>query len=227
MKLPDINLIIDFDSTFVKVEGLEELAKISLRNRPDRDYVISRIKEITDQGMAGEIMFQESLQKRLELFCPHKSNIATLTELLKQEVTPSVLDSRSFFKENADNIYIISGGFKDWILPVVRDFGITDEHVLANDFLYEEHGSISGIDLNNPLTRSGGKGLSVDALRLPGKIVVIGDGFTDYEIKSSGFADMFVMFTENVRRPKVEKLADIIAEDWNKVLSALQSSTLY
>ena len=40
------NLFIDFDSTFVKVETIDELASVSLQNDPDKDTKINLIKSI-------------------------------------------------------------------------------------------------------------------------------------------------------------------------------------
>jgi D-3-phosphoglycerate dehydrogenase len=54
-------LVFDFDSTFTQVEGLDELAAIALTGQPDQATRVAAIKALTDQGMAGEIGFQESL----------------------------------------------------------------------------------------------------------------------------------------------------------------------
>ena len=42
-------LFIDFDSTFVKVETINELAKLSLKNDPEADTKISMISDITNK----------------------------------------------------------------------------------------------------------------------------------------------------------------------------------
>ena len=58
--LEKINIIIDFDSTFTKVEGLDELAKIALAGRSDRAELVKKIQDITDRGMSGELKFAQS-----------------------------------------------------------------------------------------------------------------------------------------------------------------------
>ena len=40
--------IIDFDSTFTKVEALDELGAISLQNNPNLANILLEIKDITD-----------------------------------------------------------------------------------------------------------------------------------------------------------------------------------
>ena len=50
------NIIIDYDSTFIKVESLDVLARLSKNNS---NKVNNRIKEITNLGMEGKISFSE------------------------------------------------------------------------------------------------------------------------------------------------------------------------
>ena len=49
--------IIDFDSTFTKVEGLDELANIALAGSATQEKVVAQIRRLTEQGMNGEITF--------------------------------------------------------------------------------------------------------------------------------------------------------------------------
>jgi D-3-phosphoglycerate dehydrogenase / 2-oxoglutarate reductase len=55
-------------------------------------------------------------------------------------------------------------------------------------------------------------------LNLPGDIYVIGDGYTDYEIKHAGLANKFFAFTENVERENVKNKADHIAPSLDEFL---------
>jgi D-3-phosphoglycerate dehydrogenase len=55
-------------------------------------------------------------------------------------------------------------------------------------------------------------------LKLDGDVYVIGDGYTDYEIKHSGLANKFYAFTENVGRENVLSKADHIAPSLDEFL---------
>lgn len=217
MKLVNTNLIIDFDSTLVRLEGLEELAEVSLKNNPRRDDLINQICAITNRGMSGEISFEESLQTRLSLFSPKSEHLAELVDLLKNNISESILRNSEFFQENSENIYVVSGGFKEWILPVIKELGLSESNLLANEFVYNKNSEIIGIDREIPLTQSGGKPQIVKSLNLHGTTIIIGDGYTDYEIKKQGLADIFIMFEENVVRPEVAKLADYVADNWEQI----------
>lgn len=219
--LKDTTLIIDFDSTFNQKEGLDELARISLRNRPDVDAMLATIRDITNQGMEGIITFTESLSRRLAMMKPTKTDVEQVAKVLQNSVSPSFVAHKEFIKSNADNIYVVSGGFRDFILPIVSEFGIAENHVLANSFVYASDGGVQGFDANNPLSLKGGKVLAVSGLNLKGKVVVIGDGYTDYEIKHAGLAQLYIAYTENVRRESVIEYADYVAKDFGSVLNYL------
>ncbi len=211
-------IIIDFDSTFVSVESLDELAAIVLADNPKKLRIQEEIENITKKGMNGQISFQESLEQRMRLFAPTVSHIEQLVILLKQKVTPSIARHRAFFQKFASDIYVISGGFKDFIVPVVSEYGIPEKNVLANTFVYDQHGNIVGYDTANFLAQDKGKIKQLQALHLSGDICVIGDGYTDYEMKESGIASTFYAFCENVDREIVRKKADICVKDFDTFL---------
>jgi D-3-phosphoglycerate dehydrogenase / 2-oxoglutarate reductase len=174
MKLKDKYLIIDFDSTLVKLEGLEVLAEITLEGRDDAEQILHEIKATTDKGMSGSITFRESLSERLKLFQPNRDHIDKLTELLLKNITKSVLKNKKYFSNNYENIFVVSGGFEEWILPITRILGINDDNVLANKFYFDEQGRVVGFDQSNPLTQDKGKALSVKSLGLTGEVIIIG-----------------------------------------------------
>ena len=215
-KLP--TFIIDFDSTFVTVESLDELAKIAREHSPNKEELFKEIETITKAGMAGIIDFPSSLAKRLALFQPSTDDINGVVAFLKEHITPSVKRNKTFFKEYSNRIYIISGGFRDYIVPIVKDFGISDDHVLANTFIYNAHGTITGCDPDNLLAQSNGKVRAVTSLNLKGPICVIGDGITDYQIKEQGKADTFFAFTENISRKGVIAKGDLKIKSFDEIL---------
>ncbi|HRN85976.1 MAG TPA: HAD-IB family phosphatase [Candidatus Dojkabacteria bacterium] len=225
MNLSDLNtnIIIDFDSTFVKLEGLEELAKITLNGNTRKQEIINKIEEITNQGMTGKISFQDSLDSRLKMFKSSRSDIANLVDLLKENISESIIRNKNFFQDNSSNIYIISGGFEEWIVPIVKEFGIDEMNVLSNKFIYDLEDNISGIDRDIALCKTGGKIECVKNLKLSGNKVMIGDGYTDYEVKKSGEVDKFVLFTENVHRTELDDYADYTSKSWEDVLAFLES----
>jgi D-3-phosphoglycerate dehydrogenase len=204
---PD-HLIIDFDSTFITKESLDELAHLVLLNHKDGVERLKSIKALTLSGMEGKIPFDLSLEKRIALINTNKNDIKQISSELSKEVSPSIKKNKLFIKKNSSNILIFSGGFKEIIIPIVSEYGINKKQIFANEFIYDLKGNVIGIDKNNNMSKKSGKVLTIKALKLSGKIDVIGDGFTDYEIKKSGLASNFYAFIENINREKISQLSD-------------------
>jgi len=200
--------IIDFDSTFIKTEGLEEFANVVLSKRKDKEAILAKIKLITKKGMEGKMSFAQSLSDRMKLLLGTKHHIKQTVKILQKMISTSVKRNKSFFKKYRNHIYIISGGFKEFIAPIVQIFGIGPDHIFANTFITDAKGHITGYDKENLLAQKNGKVKAVQSLNLSGEIYVIGDGYTDFQIKQMGAAKHFIAFTENIKREIVVQKAD-------------------
>lgn len=216
--MDDKYFIIDFDSTFISSEGLEVLAEVSLEENPHKDEVFAEIKDITSLGMEGKLDFVESLKRRLKLLKANKSHLNQAIKEVKKDVSPSILRNKQFFKKYKNNIYIISGGFKEFVIPVVEGFGIDASHVFANEFVISKEGEIIGFDKKNVMARPNGKVEAVKSLKLKGEIIVIGDGYTDYQLKEMGIAHKFIAFTENIERDVITGKADLVVPSFDEFL---------
>jgi D-3-phosphoglycerate dehydrogenase len=210
--------IIDFDSTITKVEGLDQLAAIALEHTPNGDKIVQQIKDLTDAGMNGELSLSESLSKRMSLLNANKKHVSALVEFLLDNISESFERNKNFLSEYSDQILVVSSGFKDFIIPIIEHLGLKPENVYANTFVYADNGDIIGVDNANVLSQTGGKINLVKSLNLDGHVSVIGDGFTDYEIKKNGLADRFYAFIENVERQKVIDVADFSIKSLDEFL---------
>lgn len=107
--------------------------------------------------MEGKISFNEALIKRLLLFKTNRDDLKKLIDFIKKNVTPSVKNNKEFFENFSESIYIVSGGFREFITPVVKEYGIKESHVLANTFIFDNKDRVIGFDTKNPLSNNGGK----------------------------------------------------------------------
>ena len=85
--LPD-HIIIDFDSTFIAVESLDELATYKFSNNENGKNLIRDFQLLTNAGMDGDITFKESLDKRMKLLEIDRNDILVLIEKLADCITP-------------------------------------------------------------------------------------------------------------------------------------------
>src|SRR5690606_11751541 len=101
---------------------------------PNRQQHLEDIESLTNLAMEGKLSFRESLSKRVQLLHANKEHLDALIKKLKKKVSASFSRNKTFFKENSADVLIVSGGFKEFICPVVGNYHIAPENVYANTF---------------------------------------------------------------------------------------------
>ncbi len=216
------NIILDFDSTISSLEMLEILAEVSLRNNPSQNRILKRIQDITELGMNGEISFEESLSSRLSLLTLDQQVMEDAYEIINQSISKSFSKNIGILQKTY-NTFIISGGFINLVGPVLKNFGISESNIFANNLVMQNN-MFDGVDINNPLAHPGGKVEVMKLLKLkPEETINIGDGMTDFEIRKEGYSSKFIYYKEFVSRPKVEKLADQVVDSFDDFAAILNS----
>ncbi|RZK16476.1 MAG: phosphoserine phosphatase [Pedobacter sp.] len=210
--------IIDFDSTFTQVEALDELARISLKNHPDKETIFQKIEDYTNFAMEGKLSFSESLAQRVKLLEANEDHLKLLIKHLKKKVSTSFSRNAAFFKKHADDVLIVSGGFKEFITPVVSQYHIKKENIYANTFVTTGDGNIIDYDHANPLSEEGGKVKLLQHLKLEGELFGIGDGYSDFQLRESGLINKFFAFTENIARESIVSRADHVTPSFDEFL---------
>lgn len=210
--------IIDFDSTFTQVEALDELVRISLENHSEKERIVKEIESLTNAAMEGRLSFTESLEKRVKLLHANKKHLGQLVKVLKKKVSQSFSRNSNFFKKHSEQIFIVSGGFKEFITPVVAAYHILPENIFANTFLFDYEENIVGYDKDNPLSEEGGKVKLLRQLNWKEDVFVIGDGYSDFQLKEAGIVKKFYAFTENIERAAVAEKADHVTPSFDEFL---------
>jgi D-3-phosphoglycerate dehydrogenase len=218
------SVVFDFDSTVVDCETLDLVSEASLSCRADKDTVLAEVKRITALGMEGAMPFGESLSRRIALVGPTRAAVAEVAARISSHITPSFLAHTDFFRAHRDTVAIVSGGFDEIIWPVADILGIPRERVFANAFRYDEMGVAIGVDEARSSAHAGGKALAVETARLARPLVIVGDGWTDFEIREKGVADAFIAFVGHARREKVVAHADAVADSFDQLLSLLDDA---
>ena len=210
--------IFDFDSTLVRVEALDELADIALHGRPDHAALLARIRHITNQGMEGAMSIEQSLRQRLELLALDARMLPPLVERLSANFTDSVWKGRARLSTMRDRVWVVSGGCREWIAPVVERLGLRGDHVVANRLRPRADGQLE-LDPASPCAVDSGKATAIDAAALPRPRLMVGDGMTDWRVREHGACERFICFTEVVRRESVASRADAVATCLDEVLA--------
>ena len=167
--------------------------------------------------MAGEIDFSTALEQRLSILSLHLDDVQKITNKISSQITDSFKKNKELIQSLSNDIWIVSGGFDEVICPIVSEYGISDDHVIANSFIYEGD-MIIGCDKNNFLFQDKGKSQAIKSLNIADSIIMIGDGYTDLEVFLDGEVDYFICFTENIKRQKVIKESTFVASNFEEIM---------
>lgn len=207
--------VFDVDSTLLQVESLDLVIEAVLARDNGDGTRRRRLAEITDLGMAGEMDFRQSLEARLELAELKRFEVEAAAKEIVDQATPGIKPLLDKLRTRGHQVYAVSGGFVDLVEPALKSLDFALGEIRANRFTYDDD-TVTGFDRNNPLSRSGGKGPVVSALKIQTgcqPAIMIGDGITDYEAFAEGGADAFIGFGGVRRREAVAEKAPVFADD--------------
>jgi D-3-phosphoglycerate dehydrogenase len=201
----------DFDSTLINAETLDLIAS----NKNLKDFEIEKIKEITNQAMNGEISFNKALNERLKILKINQNDVFEIKNQIHAKINKSILDNISFFTQNT--CYIISGGFREIIQPIADILKIPFEKVFANNLIFDQQFEHFILDNENPLAHNKGKSHVINQLDFKENQIMIGDGYTDLEVKLENPKIKFYAYTEVVYRNNIVFQADKVISNLNEL----------
>lgn len=203
-----LNIIFDFDSTLVSVEGIDELAK--LKN------VDHKIKIMTERLMNEGGDVEKTFKERLAIIQPKKSDLSLLADIYEQNIMENAIEIISEFSKFA-NIFIVSGGYLPAILPAALKLGFNEYQIFANELHFDNLGNYIQIDQNSQLWKKDGKLHIINQIKNshPGQTILIGDGHSDLEAASA--TNEFICFIGVVHRQMVAQKATCVFDDMQKM----------
>lgn len=220
-------IVFDFDSTISSLEALDVLADLVADKSGDK-LLSKKVEEITNLGMAGEIDFRTSLEKRISLLTFTTDDLHDLIPIITRSINSDWKSLFDLLEQNNLTPIVISGGFVDFIAPSLESFGIDKERIFANTFKWDETGTAIGFDTHNPASQAGGKITIAQNVTEKGNkiLAVVGDGSTDLAIRQAGLAKRFIAFSKYVQRDTVLENADFIASDFDALERILRKEVL-
>ena len=197
---PAGTVVFDFDSTLIREESLEALVAPRLESDPGLRQSFERI---TAEGMSGARTFEDSLAERLRLARPGREDVRAFAGRLPNLWTSGMPELVQLLVWRGVEVWIVSGGFRDCLLPAARALGVPDAHVRGVSTVWDEDGVLVGPAPDDPWSRSKVAGLAAETPAWQAPSVMVGDGATDRAVWEVGHAGTFVAFTANVRRATV------------------------
>ncbi|MCJ8344511.1 aminotransferase class V-fold PLP-dependent enzyme, partial [bacterium] len=178
----------DFDSTLSHLEGIDELAKFLKK---------PQVIELTKGSMEGKLDVKEAYNRRLDLLSLENIHLDLLGHVYKSNLTDGALELCKILNYMGKRLVIVSGGFKDGILPSAKLLGIDEVHAIEFEIIDEKCKV-----LESPLLCQKGKANLLETLDLE-EVCFIGDGFTDYETKD--VVSSMIPYFGVEKRPFVEE----------------------
>ncbi|KAI3991047.1 hypothetical protein MKX01_017207 [Papaver californicum] len=127
-------------------------------------------------------------------------------------ISPGIDELIKTLQANNNDVYLISGGFRQMIHPVALVLGIPAENIFANQLLFGSSGGLWGLTRMNLLRES----------HQYKKMVMIGDGATDLEARKPGGADMFICYGGVQHREAVAAKADWLVFHFRDLTKSLE-----
>ena len=202
------SFLFDVDSTLVCIESVQEMARMSIQEQPDKarkKALIKELEDITNAGANREIDLSESLARRIALSPISKKHVLQITAEMLENITEGMPEFISALHRHGHSVWILSASIRETILPLCRKLCIPDAHVFTNDAIWNND-ILIGFE-PSPLLQNDGKSEVVMKLKHGGQItlptIMIGDGAGDLDVFLSGAADDFFGFGAHAKRPSV------------------------
>ncbi|XP_028856219.1 phosphoserine phosphatase [Denticeps clupeoides] len=205
----------DVDSTVIREEGIDELAKFC--------GVGDAVTEMTRKAMGGSMTFKTALKERLSIIKCSREQVNKLITDHPPQLTPGIKELVDVLHQRGVNVFLISGGFRCIVEHVAAQLNIPFSNVYANRLKFYFNGEYAGFDETQPTSETGGKGRVISLLKERfsfRNIVMIGDGATDLEACPP--ADAFVGFGGNVVRPPVRDGSAWFVTSFGELLKELE-----
>lgn len=230
-------VIFDCDSTLTTLEGIDELARARGRHE--------EIKALTDAAMNGDVRLEEVYERRLDMLQPTRREIAALADQYRENVVTDAQGLVGALHTAGREVFIVSGGLADAVVPFGAWLGIPEDHVRAVGVEYESPSAALEVESQDggrglryrgitpsPLTRAEGKPMVIRELlrNRNERSMLIGDGVSD--LVAAPEVDLFAAFTGVVEREYVTSHADVLitgeslAPVLGLALSASEEATL-
>lgn len=207
----------DVDSTFCEDESIDELAAFL--------GVGEQVAALTAKAMGGTVEFKQALSTRLGVMRPSKQDVQSFLAKHPHRVTKGIPELVRLLQQRGQQVFLVSGGFRQIIHPLAESLGIPLANVFANTILFDADGQYAGFDEAEFTCRSGGKPAAIRHIKESrglDSVVMVGDGATDLEARLEGAACLFIGYGGVVVRPNVASKADWYIMDVQQLIDALK-----
>jgi HAD superfamily phosphoserine phosphatase-like hydrolase len=198
------HVIFDFDHTLVADESTVEVLKLAIEDSKAAPAILEKLAVIAPRALQGKASPREWLTLMTIVLHVRATHVDRYIERSMNNLHPDLRTAIQKLRAENIGVHIISGGYMEWVLPLAQAWGIESTNVLANKFFWA--GERALITRPSPLL-SAKRGKSeivqawLDTGRLTGRVLIVGDGASDYAVYAQGLVDAFVCADYYVEQP--------------------------
>lgn len=197
------SILFDFDGTLSLIDGMDFLAE--LQGLTDELQAINATSRNTFS------ITSERYKQRLELLKPHRQQLEKLVEAYTKQLVPGAAQVCESLNRLGKELYIISGGIRNAIVPVGRALRIPSDHIFGVEVHFDSTGAYGGYDSTSPLTGVHGKKQIIRNLAPAPPVAFVGDGSNDLSARDT--VDRFIGYGGAEYRPPIEEVCDVYITD--------------
>uniref|UniRef100_A0A4W6CQL4 Phosphoserine phosphatase n=2 Tax=Lates calcarifer TaxID=8187 RepID=A0A4W6CQL4_LATCA len=195
----------DVDSTVIKEEGIDELAKFC--------GVGDAVTEMTRKAMGGSMTFKTALTERLSIIRCSREQVNKLITDHPPQLTPGIRELVDRLHQRNIKVFLISGGFRCIVEHVATQLNIPLHHIYANRLKFYFNGEYAGFDESQPTAESGGKGKVISMLK---------EQYGFKTVKCIEASSAFIGFGGNVVRQQVKERSSWYVTSFGELLKELE-----
>lgn len=211
------SVVFDVDSTLSGMEGVNWLAE--RRGTDTAQFVV----QLTNDVMAGRMPIEDAYAARLERIAPTRAEVEELAQAYRDAEAPDAAATVSTLVRAGVRVVAISGGLAGAVVPFCATLGIAEADVHAVRVDWDDAGRYVGFDRASPLVTQVGKAVVLGELALPKRVLAVGDGSTDAELKRLDAVDAFAAYVAFARRERVVAVADFVVERLAEVVDLVRA----
>lgn len=153
--------------------------------------------------MEGKINFQEAMKIKMSTIAPSYQDFLELGNVYCKSLVKDIEKVVQVLHSLDKDVWILTGNFQPAVGMVAAVLGIPNEKIICNEIYFDSDGKYKGFNVNHPLSSNGGKAIMIKRHIKKHKIVFVGDGYTDLEVKKE--VDLFIGYGGVEARDHVEK----------------------
>ncbi|MDW6003885.1 HAD-IB family phosphatase [Vibrio mangrovi] len=205
-----MNVIFDFDNTLLPEESTVEVLKIALSHKKGGHETMQYLADIAPRAFAGKSTWQEKLLMLKTAMSVTRQTVDQYVASRVNALNPVLKETLQSLTNKGVKLHVISGGYTEWITPLLSAWEIQCDQITANRFIWLGNRVVA--IRPSPLLSSKGKVQVIhhwkSQNKTTGKFIIVGDGSADQDTLRYNASDAFVSaeYFQNNQLPEMDQM---------------------